>query len=162
MARLDGIQGRPAQAALLTPAAGASARGRPPQAPFARMLESALQSREPVRFSAHAAERLASRGIGLGPSDHARLNDAVNQAAAKGARESLVIDGELAYVVNVPRRTVITAMPLAQMEQNVFTNIDSAVVVRATTAPPSEMTNNAEHHQPRPAPAWGGPGAAER
>ena len=161
MATLDGIQGRQAAAAaLLNPASGASRITRTPQASFANMLESALGSRERLRFSAHATERLESRGINLDDDRQNRLGEAVNQAAAKGARESLVIDGDLAYVVNVPRRTVITAMPLAQMEQNVFTNIDSAVVMRQASTPATDQT--IENATSGPASAWRSPSAAER
>jgi flagellar operon protein len=139
MAMLDSIQGRSPVAALLQPASGTARPTRPPQVSFASMLESALHTKEPVRFSAHATERLASRGITLGADNHARLGEAVDQAAAKGARESLVLDGELAYVVNVPRRTVITAMPISQMTENVFTNIDSAVVVPQASSPADDL-----------------------
>ena len=58
-----------------------------------------------------------------------QLQEAVNRARAKGARESLVLMGELALVVSVKNNTVITAVDGANMRVNVFTNIDSAVII---------------------------------
>jgi flagellar operon protein len=58
-----------------------------------------------------------------------QLQEAVNRARAKGARESLVLMGELALVVSVKNNTVITAVDGANMRENVFTNIDSAVII---------------------------------
>ena len=96
---------------------------------FADVL--ARQVREPagVTFSRHAAERLDARHIALSPADRAGLEKAVDEVAARGGRESLVLMGSLALVVSVPNRTVITAVPTDQMANHVFTNIDSTVVV---------------------------------
>jgi flagellar operon protein len=80
-----------------------------------------------VRFSKHAAERIQSRGIQITPADLEKLGRAVQLAGAKGARESLVVAGPMSYVVHVPSRTVVTA--LYGEQQQVFTNIDSAVVL---------------------------------
>lgn len=82
-----------------------------------------------VKFSQHAIERLQKRNISLDQEKLAKLNDAVNKAAQKGARESLVLMNDLALVVSVKNRTVITAMDGASMKNNIFTNIDSAVII---------------------------------
>lgn len=82
-----------------------------------------------LKFSQHAQERLRSRHINLGEIELKRLQEAVNRARAKGARESLVLMGELALVVSVKNNTVITAVDGANMRENVFTNIDSAVII---------------------------------
>jgi len=86
------------------------------------------QQRE-VAFSAHARERIQMRRMDVGQETHMRLMDAVDRVAAKGGRSSLVFIDDLAFVVSVPNRTVITAMDRAQCKDNVFTHIDSAVVV---------------------------------
>ncbi len=83
-----------------------------------------------INFSKHAEKRLASRNIKLDTVRLERLNRAINQAAAKGAKESLVLMDDVAYVVSVKNRMVITAVDDGSMEDNVFTNIDSAVIVR--------------------------------
>lgn len=81
-----------------------------------------------LKFSAHAQTRLQSRNISLQPAQITRLEDAVQKAANKGARGSLVMMDDLAMVVSVKNRTVVTVVDKDSMKQNVFTNIDSAVI----------------------------------
>ena len=95
---------------------------------FAKVLENNLPSKE-IKFSRHARERLQSRGINLGEDDLRKLESAVDSAANKGGRESLVMMGSNAFVVSTQNRTVITAMDRDSMQGNVFTNIDSAVLI---------------------------------
>ena len=87
------------------------------------------QLRQPLKFSAHAAQRLAERNIRLDAATLGRVSDAVDKAAAKGVEDSLVLTGDAALIVNVKNRTVITAMDRTQLQGNVFTNIDGAVIV---------------------------------
>ena len=83
-----------------------------------------------VKFSQHASNRLQTRNIELSAKDMEKLNTAVGKAAQKGARESLILmNNELAFVVSIPNKTVITAMDGSNLKDNVFTNIDSAVIV---------------------------------
>jgi flagellar operon protein len=82
-----------------------------------------------VRFSAHAAERLQQRNIRIGQTELSRISSGMQKAERKGARDSLLLMGDLALVVNVPNKTVITALAGTGMREAVFTNIDSAVVV---------------------------------
>jgi flagellar operon protein len=97
---------------------------------FAELLQQQLvQTQEGVKFSAHAQERLRSRSITLSPADLAGIDEAVKRAAAKGARESLLLSNKAAFVVSVKNRTVITVVDAASMKENVFTNIDSAVIL---------------------------------
>jgi flagellar operon protein len=72
---------------------------------------------------------MALRGIQLTREDQARLREAVDRAQAKGARDSLILMRDLAFVVSVRNRTVITALDGPSMRENVFTNIDSAVIL---------------------------------
>ncbi|GAW92923.1 TIGR02530 family flagellar biosynthesis protein [Calderihabitans maritimus] len=98
------------------------------EASFATLLEKQVASGG-VKFSRHAQERLASRNIRLRPEDLARINSAVEKAAQKGARDSLVLMDDLALVVSVKNRTVVTAVDGSHLKENVFTNIDSAVII---------------------------------
>ncbi|MCX7568521.1 hypothetical protein OS242_00885 [Tumebacillus sp. DT12] len=101
--------------------------GTPPVS-FQDELNKALQSQaQVVTFSAHAMERLRSRNIRLTQDDLVRLGNAVDKAAAKGGRESLVVYKDTAYVISIKNRTVITAVDTAHMKDHVFTQIDSAV-----------------------------------
>ena len=81
-----------------------------------------------ISFSAHAAKRLQQRSLELSDDDVKRIAGAVDRAAGKGARESLVLLNGMAFVVSVTNRTVITAMDPQQMKENVVTQIDSAVI----------------------------------
>lgn len=82
-----------------------------------------------LKVSGHAQTRLNSRNIELGQGEWERVMKGVDQAEAKGARESLVMVDDVALVVSVKNRTVITAVDKAGLKDNVFTNIDSAVIV---------------------------------
>ncbi len=83
-----------------------------------------------VSFSKHAQARLASRGIELDEFDMEDLNRAVDALSKKGARESLVLLGDNAFIVGVPDRRVVTALTRQEAVGNIFTNIDSTVVAR--------------------------------
>ncbi len=64
----------------------------------------------------------------LNDADMTTLQLAVNRAEEKGARDSLVLLRDMAFIVSVPNRTVVTAMDSEHLKENVFTNIDSAVI----------------------------------
>ena len=97
---------------------------------FQEILESRqAKGTEEVRFSKHAAGRLADRKIELTSSQLERLNEGAQKAQQKGIRESLVIVDQLAFIVNIPNSTVVTAMNRQDAAENVFTNIDGAVII---------------------------------
>ena len=82
-----------------------------------------------VKFSKHAAGRLADRHIELTEEQVEHLNLGAAKAGAKGINESLVIVDSFAFIVNVPNQTVITAMERTETDESVFTNIDGAVII---------------------------------
>lgn len=90
-------------------------------------FQSLLQDR--LKVSGHAQTRLQSRNIALDEAQWDRVMEGVNRAAAKGSRESLVMVDDVALIVSVKNRTLITAVDQGQLRENVFTNIDSAVIV---------------------------------
>lgn len=81
-----------------------------------------------LKFSKHAANRLAQRNIELTRNQLERLNDGAKKADLKGIQDSLVIVDDLAFIVNVPSSTVVTAMDQTQTQENIFTNIDGTVI----------------------------------
>ncbi|QSF42934.1 TIGR02530 family flagellar biosynthesis protein [Paenibacillus tianjinensis] len=91
-------------------------------------FESVLQ-KNMLKFSNHAAKRLEQRGIELGSRQLDQISSAVDKAAAKGSKESLILLKDMALIVSVPNRTVVTAMDGSSMKDNVFTQIDSAVII---------------------------------
>ena len=82
-----------------------------------------------VTVSAHASQRLLQRGITLDKADLQKIDDALDRAAEKGAKESLFVLRDLALIVSVENRTVITALHGDSAKENVFTQIDSAVLL---------------------------------
>ena len=81
-----------------------------------------------VKFSKHAANRLTDRNIELSENQINRLNSGTKQASQKGINESLVLVDDMAFIVNIKNNTVITAMDKNSSDDNVFTNIDGAVI----------------------------------
>jgi len=112
------------------PGTAAPQRTRPAEGEkFADLLRRAEAERvSDLRFSAHAQTRMQSRQISLGRGEMERIEGAVDRAAAKGARESLILVDDTALVVSIRNRTVITVVDRENLKQNVFTNIDSAVI----------------------------------
>lgn len=98
------------------------------QGSFAELLQDTI-AQSAVKFSAHAQRRLETRQINLTAAEVERLNQGVTRAAEKGARDSLILMDNVAYVVSVKNRTVVTAVDGPNLKENVFTNIDSAVIV---------------------------------
>jgi len=82
-----------------------------------------------LKFSKHAAGRLEDRNISLTKEQLERLNDGARKAEAKGIKDSLVLVDQLAFIVNVPNNTVVTAMDSSETMDNVFTNINGAVIM---------------------------------
>lgn len=102
--------------------------GNVSDSPFAKVLDQKLPS-QGLKFSQHAQDRLRARNITFSATELASLEGAVNSVAQKGGKESLVMMGDSALVVSVKNRTVVTALDKMQMKGNVFTNIDSAVII---------------------------------
>ena len=82
-----------------------------------------------LKFSKHATGRLTSRNIELTDNQMSRLEDGMLKANEKGIKDSLVLIDKLAFIVNVPSKTVVTAMDSNETSDNIFTNIDGAVIV---------------------------------
>lgn len=82
-----------------------------------------------LKFSKHAMGRLADRNIELSDSQLERLESGTRKAEQKGIRDSLVIVDQLAFIVNVPNQTVVTAMDSTETDGNIFTNINGAVII---------------------------------
>ena len=96
--------------------------------PFQEVLRQQLQPAE-ITWSKHAQTRLQEANIHWDESRDAALSQAVDKVRAKGGRSSLVFMPDVALVVSVPNRTVITAMNVGRLEDHVFTQIDSAVII---------------------------------
>lgn len=95
---------------------------------FNEVLMQKTKGPDTLKLSKHAAGRLSDRGIRLTGEQWERLEGGARKAEQKGIKDSLVIVDELAFIVNVPNQTIITAMDSTQTDENVFTNINGAVI----------------------------------
>ena len=109
--------------------AKAPAARQPDSLSFQEILEQASGITREVRFSKHAAGRLNTRNIELTDGQIERLNEGAKKAQAKGIKDSLVLVDSLAFIVNVPSSTVVTAMEQSEAQEKIFTNIDGAVII---------------------------------
>ncbi len=108
-------------------------RARPSAAgQFGALLQREIQTAaEPaISFSKHAQSRAEERGIQVDDALMGQLADSVERAQAKGATNILAFDATRAFIINVPHGRVITTMSQEEMEENIFTNIDGAVLLK--------------------------------
>ena len=96
---------------------------------FSAILKDQQQHKANVKLSIHAQERLKQQNISISSQDMGKIGDAVNRAEKKGSRESLMLLRDLALVVNINNRTVITAVDKTRQKERIFTNIDSTVIL---------------------------------
>ncbi len=97
---------------------------------FGRRFDEVLRSEiEKLKFSNHALRRIEERNIELSEEDYALLNDAVSRAEQKNTREVLVLLRDIAFIVNVKNKTVVTVIDGESRREHVFTNIDGAVII---------------------------------
>ncbi|MGZ3721481.1 MAG: TIGR02530 family flagellar biosynthesis protein [Bdellovibrionales bacterium] len=83
----------------------------------------------PLKFSNHAIDRMQARGIRFSPDEMTKIEGAINKAASKGAKDTLLLTDTSALIVSVKDKTVVTVMDKTQLKDNVFTNIDSTVMI---------------------------------
>lgn len=115
----------------LFPSGQPTVKGKNSAPPTGTNFDALLRNKmepENIRFSRHASERMQSRGIAFNPQQLQRLESAIEQINMKGGRESLVMLDDTALVVSVKNDTVVTVVSKDQLKNNVFTNIDSAVI----------------------------------
>jgi flagellar operon protein len=122
---------KPIQNQKITPVTPALSQGQAAGAQRAAGFQEILQSKisPTLKFSAHALERLQKRNVAFTQESLKKLTDAVTKAESKGCRESLVLMGDLALIVSIKNKTVITAIDGERIKENIFTNIDSAIIV---------------------------------
>ena len=96
---------------------------------FEKILESKKSELTEIKFSQHAQNRLRERNITMSSNDYVRLGNAMHKISEKGGRESLVLMDNQAFLVSAKNRTVITAIDGSNLRENVFTNIDSAIII---------------------------------
>lgn len=125
IASLAGVSG-----ATRLPAERAARHPRPDESAAGGASFEMLLAANSVRLSSHAQKRLAARDIRLDAPEAKRLAEAVDRAQQKGSQDSLILMDDLAFIVDVQRRTVVTAVDSNSQKEGVFTNIDSVVLAK--------------------------------
>lgn len=97
------------------------------QSSFEDILKTKTKENDEIKFSKHAEMRLQSRNINFTEDQRVKITQAVKKAGEKGVKDSLVMIDDIALVVNIKNKTVVTAVNSNELKQNVFTNIDGAV-----------------------------------
>jgi flagellar operon protein len=100
-----------------------------------------LEHVQGVRFSNHALKRLQTREINLNSENVSRLSDAIDKAEKRGGKSSLVMVDDLAFIVNIHNRTVVTALDANQRGEGVFTQIDSVVFADPASGSPKSSVD---------------------
>lgn len=116
-----------------------TAQSAPSGASFGQLLREAQQesaqqgqpgqAQSAINFSKHAMSRAEERGIELTPALMEQLAGSVEKAQEKGAKNILAFNATQAFIINVPYGRVITTMSQDEMKENIFTNIDGAVLI---------------------------------
>jgi len=96
---------------------------------FQQLLQNQIASDKNIKFSKHAAMRLDARNIAFTKEQFEKLEKGIKKAEEKGIKDSLVLMDQIALVVNIKNRVVITAIDSSQAKDTVFTNIDGAVII---------------------------------
>ena len=96
---------------------------------FKDVLSKTVSNNDSFMISNHAAERLQNRNISLNSADMNKINEGINKAEEKGSKECLILYKDVALVTSIKNRTIITAMDKESSKGNVFTNIDSVVML---------------------------------
>jgi flagellar operon protein len=96
---------------------------------FEEILNSQINKNANFTISNHAAKRLEDRNIRFTEEDMNNINIGINMASEKGAKDSLIFYKNVALVASIKNRTIITAVDKDESKGNVFTNIDSVVLL---------------------------------
>jgi len=104
---------------------------------FKGLLDGAIDQSQPqitkqdkgIQLSTHAMRRLQERNITIDKDEYAKLQTAMDRLKLKGGQDSLVITGKAAYIVDVPKNTIVTAIDKDSIGENVFTKIDSTILM---------------------------------
>lgn len=97
--------------------------------PFGEIFREKIDAGKKLTFSKHAQLRISERQMDLSPEQLAKMDSAVRKADQKGVKDTLILMDQMAFIVNVPSTTVVTAMSGEDLKDNVFTKIDGAVIV---------------------------------
>ena len=94
---------------------------------FKEILNKLIDKNQGYTLSKHAAERL--REINFSENDMKNIEKGFKLAEDKGAKNSVMVYKDVALIASIENKTIITAVDKARAESNVFTNVDSVVIL---------------------------------
>jgi len=98
---------------------------------FSSLLQETIEAQQPqgIKLSVHAAKRLQDRNMEVDGAELKKIQSGIDKLASKGGSDSLLITSKGAYIIDVPKRTIVTAIDKDSISENVFTKIDSTVIL---------------------------------
>lgn len=99
-----------------------------PKSNFAEILNQAEQNQN-LKFSKHAVERMKVRDIKLDNVEITKIEEAINKASKKGVKEALILMEDKAFIASIKNKTIVTTVSKEQLKDNIFTNIDGAIII---------------------------------
>jgi len=96
---------------------------------FEQVLEKIYKKNQTISFSKHAIERMDERNMELTSEELNKLEMAFDKAEDKGVKDALILMGDKAFIASIKNKTIITTLNKEQLKENVFTNIDGAVII---------------------------------
>lgn len=94
---------------------------------FKSILDKALESNDGYKLSKHAAERL--KEINFTDQDMTAIGKGFDIAEGKNSKNSVILYKDVALIASIENKTVITAVERDRAKENIFTNIDSVVIL---------------------------------
>ncbi|QEY34339.1 flagellar operon protein [Caproiciproducens galactitolivorans] len=133
---MDDIQFKKSYSAFINPnynvtpaKSNQTPKTNPADSEFGKIFQNAIEQKQQLTFSKHALQRMDSRNIPVSGQLLSQINSAVTKARAKGIKDALILSGQTAFIVNIPSSTVVTTMNGQELTDNIFTNIDGAVII---------------------------------
>ncbi|MCP8616517.1 TIGR02530 family flagellar biosynthesis protein [Salirhabdus salicampi] len=87
------------------------------------------QASAELKISKHAKTRLQERNIHISDTQWKHITEKVGLAKEKGVQDSLVVLNDATLIVNTKNQTVITAMDRNEADEQLFTNINGAILI---------------------------------
>ena len=94
---------------------------------FKELLEKELYGDLNYKISAHAKERVDA--LKLTEVDLKNIGYGIDKAKDKGSKNTLILYKDIAFIASCENKTLITAVDKARAKDNIFTNIDSMVML---------------------------------